>query len=591
MILAFAFAKASCAAVIRTARDVVADFGVAAVSSQSEGLLQLSKKRTNNGERDCHNLLAKQMQMSLPIPKTFLDTKDGSLKIPFLRIRDWMKFLATHNRLHLLCGLVKPDAKRQSDIWQAWWANFELQFPSHPVFERARSGEISLQRTIPIVVHGDEGRGKKKSAFLILNWHSMLGRGIETGLAKNKSRAYLKMLPNYVGHSYTTRWLLSALPKRDYTGKNSFAFEILMQTLADELLQMSRDGINHQGEQYHVYCLGMVGDWPWLAKSGGLERTFMNIPKHAGEPNRQACKGVCHLCLAGQPGWDYEQINTRHPAWLDSVLTQPPFDESRNTFSIVPHIPGQLPMFWRFDIFHTVHLGVARNYLGSMLALLSQLEAGGSVDSRFELLSASYLEWCSSNHRQAHCQRITKEHLNWVSTNHYPTAGWHKGDLSTSLLLYCEARYHAEKWEDETLALAGEAAEALNGFLHLLYNGGAWLAPDEAEKAAELGLRFLRRYSKLSFLAFSQGKKLWLVMPKHHSLHHILLELLDGSKRGPVINGLCWSVQQDEDFIGRGSRLSRHVSAARCSERTVDRYLMSAYSKFVEAGYLVVAKG
>ena len=80
-------------------------------------------------------------------------------------------------------------------------------------------------------------------------------------------------------------------------------------------------------------------------------------------------------------------------------------------------------------------------------------------------------------------------------------------------------------------------------------------------------------------------------MPKHHSLHHILLELLDGSKRGPVINGLCWSVQQDEDFIGRGSRLSRHVSAARCSERTVDRYLMSAYSKFVEAGYLVVAKG
>ena len=159
------------------------------------------------------------------------------------------------------------------------------------------------------------------------------------------------------------------------------------------------------------------------------------------------------------------------------------------------------------------------------------------------------------------------------------------------MLLYCEARYHAEKWEDETLALAGEAAEALNGFLHLLYNGGAWLAPDEAEKAAELGLRFLRRYSKLSFLAFSQGKKLWLVMPKHHSLHHILLELLDGSKRGPVINGLCWSVQQDEDFIGRGSRLSRHVSAARCSERTVDRYLMSAYSKFVEAGYLVVAKG
>ena len=90
---------------------------------------------------------------------------------------------------------------------------------------------------------------------------------------------------------------------------------------------------------------------------------------------------------------------------------------------------------------------------------------------------------------------------------------------------------------------------------------------------------FLRRYSCLAKLAYSQGQKLWLVMPKAHCFHHICLELLEQSKVGVCINPLCFSVQQDEDFIGRGARLSRHVSSVHCSERTVDRYLMASYFK------------
>ena len=46
------------------ARDVVADFGEAAVSAHSEGLLQLSKTSTNQGERDCQRLLTKQMKLT-----------------------------------------------------------------------------------------------------------------------------------------------------------------------------------------------------------------------------------------------------------------------------------------------------------------------------------------------------------------------------------------------------------------------------------------------------------------------------------------------------------------------------------------------
>ena len=328
-------------------------------------------------------------------------------------------------------------------------------------------------------------------------------------------------------------------------------------------------------------------------RSGSLQRSFWNVAKHPGQANRVEGKGICHLCMAGRRAFPYEELGTRRPAWLASVLTQPPFDEASHPFNfhVVPHVAGQLPTLWKFDIFHTVHLGIGKNYLGSMLALLSQQEAGGNVDLRFELLSAKYRSWCSSNHRPTHCKRITKEHVNWVSTTCYPTGSWHKGDLTTSLLLFCEAMYQSEAWEDETLRLAGQAAEALNRFLRLLYHAEAWLSKDEGFEAAQLGLRFLRRYSHLAKLAYSQGQKLWLVMPKAHSFHHICLELLEQSKVGVCTNPLCFSVQQDEDFIGRGARLSRHVSSVHCSERTVDRYLMASYSKFIESGYLVVAKG
>ena len=590
-VVCLVFAEASCASVIRTAQNIVSDFGEASATAKSSGLLPLSKRNVKNSERDCSRLLGKKYQLTLPVTKTFLKTKKASMKIPFLRIRHWVEFLMKNNCLHILAGLMRPNEQRQGDIWEAWWKNFKCQHPQHPIFERARLGEVSLRKTLPLLLHGDEGRSRKRSAFLIVNVHSPLGRGIDTGLKHNTHRKYLKMLPNFIGHSYTNRFLLSAVHKSHYVGSNSYVFDLLMENTAKELEFMYETGVSHNGERYHAVCVGIVGDWPWLQKSGSLQRSFMNVPKKSNAARRE-CKGICHICSAGKsPDWPYEQLATRHPDWKDSVLLEPPFDEDQNHFRTVPHVQGELPLLWKFDIFHCIHLGVAKNFLGSLLACLSELEPAGAIDSRFELLSSKYLSWCASNKRAAHCQRITKEHLNWVSTTYFPSGTWHKGDLSTSLLLFCEARFLAENWDGEMLRLAGEAVVALNACLKLLYHGEAWLCQEDAWRGGQLGLKFLRRYGQLANLAHNQNRKLWVVMPKHHAVHHIFLQLLDGSSRGPVQNPIVESVQQDEDFIGRGSRLSRHVSPMTCEEKTVDRYLMSCYSKYMASGYLVGAQG
>ena len=577
---------------IRTARDFVADVGECS-AAKSGGLINLSKRDPKNGERDCHRLMTKQCRLALPLKKRYLKLRDGDPKIPFLRFRDWLSMMLLHNCMHILVGLVRPDHDREHAILTAFWRNFELQEPTHPIFERARNGEIILGRTIPVLLHGDEGRSKKRSAFLVTNIHSVLGRGVEVELRTASRKHYLKMLPNFMGHSYTNRFLACAMHKSAYTGKKSYVFDILLERLAAELAHVSSTGVTDRfGTQWWAVCVGIVGDWPWLQKSGSLERSFLNATKHrsaAGAP--RVCRGICHLCAAGQPGVPFEQVGTRHPTWRNTFLQQSPFSRP-SPFQVLPHAPGEneLARLFHFDLFHCFHLGLAKNYLGSMIALLSQREPGTSIDTRFEQLTAKYLGWCSTNGRPAHVQRLTKEMINWVSTTVYPTGGWHKGDLSTSLLLWVESRFLSEDWsDDDLLFLGGEAAVAANKFIRILYTSGVWLCSSDAAEVANYGFRFLRRYSDCALRAFQRNLRHFVIQPKAHAMHHLFLSMLEASSLGPVMSILCTSVQQDEDYIGRASRLSRHVSETHISERVCDRYLQSAYAQWVKIGYIIRA--
>jgi len=124
-----------------------------------------------------------------------------------------------------------------------------------------------------------------------------------------------------------------------------------------------------------------------------------------------------------------------------------------------------------------------------------------------------------------------------------------------------------------------------------LIESGAWLEPEQARQATNHGLRFLRRYNKMALESLERGQRLWILHPKVHALHHLIVHMQDAADPGPVLNMLCTSVQMDEDFIGRGSRLSRHVaSGSTTSLRVVERYLQAVDAKFIESSYLVRAK-
>ena len=587
-------AEASCTSAIRTARDTVKDIGQDAAKKVG-GLLELAKVKEQNSERDTHRVFVRQCGLGLPIPKTKMETS-GPWSPPILRLRDWIGFLLQINAWHLVTGLVRPDSQREFLILEAFWSKYKRQDPLHPIFEMAERKELVLGRTAPFVLHGDEGRGRRRQQFLVLSFHSLLGRGLAPAeRSKKKSgtkKAYLKMKPNFKGSTLTNRFLYAALAKRDYNNDRSYVFDDLIRCVADESKFLSSVGVKHPqtGDTYWVMQLGIVGDWPWLVKSGNLSRNFACVQKHA--VTRNPCRGICHLCNAGRPGCAFESLGTRRPTWLATMYQDSPFD-APTPFQQIPHPRNCLAGLWKFDVFHVWHLGLGKTFLSSYIALLSEVQSASSIDSRFIQLSAEYKLWCRSNSRTMYVQKISKELICWITTSDFPNGQWHKGALTRTLMDFVESRFGSEDFSNnELLSRCQEACTAANSMLRLLYNNDLWLTVDVAREAGELGMKFLRRFECLARRSHELGKRMFILQPKCHAFHHLCLDLLHGSQRNEdTLNILAFSCQADEDYIGRPSRISRRVTSGdTTSDRVIDRLLQASHGEWVKAGLVVVEK-
>lgn len=587
--------EASCSSALQTARDIVKDVGETA-ARKSGGLLDLAKyQNNNNSERDARRVLVNRLKLSLPIPISFLKTGESNNTVPWFRVRDWANFIVRHNLWHMMTGLLKPDPPRSAAQWTRFWTMYRELVPNHQVFAKADRGELDLARTAAILIHGDEGRGRRRTAFMVISFHSVLGRGCqpqdrgpEPDLTSKKH--YAKLLLNFKGHSYTTRYLVAAMTKKTYTHENDNVFHMVMDAIVSDLEYMSCSGVkDQQGQTFWMVPLHIVGDWPWLAKSGCFTRSFNNIQKRANANSREPPKGICHQCHAGKIDCPYEQIQTRRPIWLQTMHCDAPFSVEPPWTRLL-HVPDQVTSLWAFDVFHSFHLGIGRNFVGGVLAIYSTMEPGGNVDDRFISLSTRYNNWCKQQGLSGLISRITKEVIQWPTTGHFPCAGWHKGAITTVMMKFIEDRYVNENLRNEPLLqLIGEGAVAINKCIRRMYASNVFLTPEESGFLGELAFKFLRRYSSLSAACFRDGKNLFKIMPKHHIIHKIAVQLTDARSRGaPMLNPMACSVQMDEDFIGRPSRLSRRVTPRGLTmERVLERYLQSTYKHYHDAGFLI----
>ena len=545
--------------------------------------MQLARCSLAHPERDTNRLLAKKLKLSLEVERSHLE---GFPHIPILPLRNWFQFFIENSCMHILHGLRQPHPKREEDILEAFWGNYRDLCPNHQVFQQEAEGKLELRRAIPLLVHGDEGRGRRHVGHFVLSFHSILGQGFQK---MKRKRSWARMLCNFEGHSFTTRFLLATMRKRDYSDQMSGVWEALMDTVALECRFMWETGVaDMQNKRYWGIVVSIVGDWPFLHKCAGFSRSFNTVQKRVTVRNPP--QGLCHLCQAGQNDYPFEQIATKRPAWVRTMFQQDPFVQTSPFEVNLLHELGKAPDIWAFDWFHTMHLGVLRVWLGSVLALLSQQEPFGSIDDRFAALSKKYKDWCHENRKTSFIAKISKESINWEKTSLFPTGSWHKGALSTILMEYCEARFLQETFpNEELLGLAAQGTFAIQRLSRFLYRSEVWLTPSESKLASDLGAQFLRRFDQAATLSRSQGRCFFVFQPKIHVLHHFVVAFAEAYTRGvKALNPLSRSCQQSEDFIGRPSRVSRRVTPRTPAlHRIMDRYLQSAYSHFIRAQYLV----
>lgn len=573
------------------ARNIVADIGEVAASS-SGGLLRFAGLNESNAERDAHRCFA-QLGLRLPIPLIHINLeKNDSVK--GLQLQDWARFLLDRNCWHILSGLMNPNPDREKAIWCSFWARYRETNPNHEVFSLFDRGILKPECTAAMTYHGDEGRGRKKQAFFVTSFKSVLGRGLQpaTGAQKRDQlpKQYLKQRCNYVGHVYSTHFLSAVLPKHLYR-KNDEAVQDIFEFGAASADYMSKHGVQdtRTGENFWMVLIGVTGDWQFLAKCGLLSRTYYSTEKNLRGRAQADPRGVCHLCLAGKRDFPMEELSSRNPRWLQTCFQESGF-KTQPPFSRVLWNPSQAEALYHFDVWHGFHVGVGKTFISSTLALISDLFPGSSIDVRFENLSSDYLAWCKREGQTAFLSYISKDTILWKSRNETPSALWSKGAATTVLMKWLEAwNSTADLSGDVLYEKQAKACHLINSFFSALYEEDVWIAGETAMYLGDAGLQFLRIYDHLAKISYNQGRSLYPFMPKHHLLHHIFLQDLwiAGKSQRWVINPLCWGTQQAEDFIGKASRTSRRVHPSKVCERTILRYLTKAFAEWRKLKYII----
>ena len=563
---------------IRTAEAVAKDFGQEAAARN--GVLPWAKADKSHSERTAHRVIKKQ-KTSLGIPLRNV-TCDG-VDVPWISPESWLSFLVDHGCWPLLAGCERHDYAGAARNWSQFWEAYKTVNPNFDLFEM---DGIDYSKTAAMFIHGDEGRTLKKNGMLVTSLQSALGRGYDQKRVRRQNDTNLQV--NFAGHSFTTRFVLSTIPKTAYEAQPE-VFHEAIDHVARSCSKLLRRGVADKargGEIYRVVILGVKGDAPYLQKVAHFYRSFNTTVKRGEE--RGQPKGCCSYCLAGTNLCAAEEIGTDSPAWLRTMVVKLPWVRTPSLIQHLVHDRSDPASFFKSDIWHVFALGFGRSWVCSVIQVLLPHLPLANLDEKWSYLSANYLQWCRSNRKQAHVSRITPYLMSYGDTSG-AMGNWHKGALTTNFNLWLVDLLSAGLRDPEGFLMQCCAAtRRVNAMFSLLYRAGAFLGEEQCAFLSEQGLQFLSCYSRMALNMFQDNRQ-WLfpLYPKLHVFHHQMVEIKrSGMTAKMAINPAMFSCQMDEDTVGRASRISRRVSIKLVASRTLQRYLVAAHAAFVKSGIM-----
>ena len=604
--------------------------------SDQPSVAAAAKIHESHGERDSQRLFKKfGLRLGVATSTLNVEARDDMepVDIPYLDPMDFYRKLLNQHPRVLFGGFAKgPQAE---ELLTLFWDRFELYHPEHEVFRSCSREE--RRRVLPVCIHGDKGRGYQKSPVFVFSWETVfalpqkyrqqgckrerqhVARQVHGGRLSwscaQRARDNCCMRPEAIpensgctvtqattalreamghngkGNSLFSRYLITAIPKK-VLAKNSDIVPTLLTKIAESLSRLFYDGIQDSaGDLYKVAFIGCKGDFEFLHLDAGMfNRTYLS-------EGRVNYKAMCPECWAGLqdfPATDVSDV----PSWFATMYQDEPW-ETDPPLNKAPYANTKRAGLYKRDFFHMLKYGFCRDLAASILFLLCRLtyfdphEPGfpRNIDARLERAYAMFAMWCAAEGKCPTLKRFTPAGMHRKKAHNFPWLGGKGADtvLCMMFLDFFTATCKGDLRDPSHRNLLEAVHETLRGgldFMGVVHSHGLFLTHPCAVFLHRSGLKLLRGYHFLAEHCINAGLKLFSLRPKCHYFHHTLkeLEMQIYSGHRWVLSPAIWNCENNEDFIGRLSRLSRRVSPRLCSIRVIDRYLVGVKLLFQRAG-------
>ena len=536
----------------------------------------------------------------VPISHFEFEHEKKIIHVPYISPLKFIPYLLEKAPELLFGGL---DTIQGQKLVSSFWEAYRPIHNSHNVY---KDHEGALSTVLPLCLHGDEGRGVRKGNTCIVTLESVFGLktaehlsasehfgacqcctngGLNMGkdpLTRSTSKAPLTAYQalNLRGHCFLNKLLVFLLPNDWY--KDTDLLDRMIERVCLEVRQLYYEGVHACGRYWHCAILGFKGDLQWYAKVSKLTRCFNRL-------SDMGPKAMCHECLAGEEGKEFEDAN-ESPCWKDSTYCQRPWNDAPS-LTRIPFDTAAPEKVLRRDVFHNTKLGIYRDFTASAVLLLCEMRCfhdPAGRNSRGHLLQRAHGHfrlYCLSVHRPAALHSFTKDNFNAKKRAAYPFMSVKGSDTTLLMEWLCVATraFINSATNPEHVALLEKlnaTARAGNDFMKALYKHGMFLPKACGWAIYNECRKFIRLYNDLAFTSlhdlhfYGFGMK-----PKFHMVCHTALEmktLLENPEMSLLLSPLVFSCEANEDAIGRLSRISRRVHQATVCHSTLEKYLVKS---------------
>ena len=563
-------------------------------------------KDSTNDERDLQARFFK-WGLSLPvkIEEMIHTTGNKTFTTNWVRPTSWVKQLM---RLYPEC--LTGGFKDPNDIGlqcRSFWKCYRQFHDKHSVFTSPLA--TKLDRVLPLVLFGDEGRGPKRGQVLIWSIESILGLedlddtkpceckndldtlpkaditrssdAVNSPCTPQEFARATKQTANCKKHSFLTRHLLFALPHWLYKAHPEIELAHI-KAMVEDLQSLASNGVEINGVRWYGCVVGSKGDFKHQVAIGNLNRSYNTIGQTYGN-------AMCCFCKAGTPGFPFECIE-HSPVWADSIFDERPWDDLPDLMLL--DFDSEKPEYMlKLDLFHLWKVGLGRDLAGSGVVIFCRIglfddpNGGDSKDinDRLDRAHSNFKLWAEANHKSPGLQSFSKAYFCMKSFADSPWSN-SKGSDTTLLnqwlrfvaALHLQMPTPASQGYERLLRFFRNTADQSFAVFNICYSHGLWLSRTCAKNLYTRMFLLLRGYRCLAQEAYNLGFNAWGFKPKMHAIHHVAFELRSQilTKKKVILNPVCWNNEANEDTVGRVARISRKVATRTLTKRVLERYFL-----------------